>query len=167
MPAPPSPNRCRPSTEAGHPPEVAAESFNVGASSFTDPAEAVRLRSEGGADMIAVSVGSEHGQTSRLDLTLLAQIAEAVEGPLVLHGGSGISAEDYQEARNLGVVKANIGSALYRALRAVWEGSADAPHHRAVYVRARESLTAVARDKLAITGAAGRATAALAATAGG
>jgi fructose-bisphosphate aldolase class II len=147
--------------------EVAAESFNAGASTLTDPDEAARLRSEGAADMIAVSVGSEHGQVSHLDLPLLARIAAAVGGPLVLHGGSGISADDYREARSLGVVKANIGSALYRALRAVWERSSDAPHHRAVYARARASLAAVARDKLTITGAAGRASAALAATAGG
>ena len=67
--------------------EVAAESFNAGASILTVPVEAARLRREGGADMIAVSVGSEHGRASRLDLPLLERIAGAVEGPLVLHGG--------------------------------------------------------------------------------
>jgi len=137
--------------------EVAAESFNAGMVEFTRPQDARRLREEGRADMVAVSVGSEHGHRGSLRLELLREIAEAVQGPLVLHGGSGIPAADYQVARQLGVVKANIGSALYRALRRVWEGSADAANHREVYQRARAALMEVAREKLRIMGASGQA----------
>ncbi|UCH25306.1 MAG: class II fructose-bisphosphate aldolase [Trueperaceae bacterium] len=137
--------------------EVAAESFNAGAVQFTRPGDALRLKQEGEADMIAVSVGSEHGQSGTLELELLEEIFETVQAPLVLHGGSGITAADYAAARMLGVVKANIGSALYRALRRTWETSADAVNHREVVVRARAALKEVAREKIHIMGAAGQA----------
>jgi ketose-bisphosphate aldolase len=137
--------------------EVAAESFNAGAVQFTRPGDALRLKQEGEADMIAVSVGSEHGQSGALELELLEEIFETVQVPLVLHGGSGITAADYAAARTLGVVKANIGSALYRALRRIWEASADAANHREVVVRARAALKEVAREKIRIMGAAGQA----------
>src|ERR1700735_98320 len=48
-------------------------------------AEAVEM-AKSGADTLAVSVGSEQGQSSRLDLQLLGDIAEKTGIPLVLHG---------------------------------------------------------------------------------
>ncbi len=134
--------------------EVAAESFNHGSATATRPEEAERLFEEAHADMVAVSVGSEHGRESTLDLGRLREVAERVRRPLVLHGGSGIPSEDLAAARELGVVKVNIGSALYRALRSVWEGSGDAPNHRAVYARARDRLQQVARERIEVMGAA-------------
>jgi len=136
--------------------EVAAESFDHGSVTASRPEAAERLF-EAGADMVAVSVGSEHGRESRLDLEALGAIAGRVRRPLVLHGGSGIPAADLAAARQLGVVKVNVGSALYRALRRVWEGSADAPNHRAVYAWARAGLTAVALDRIRAMGAEGQA----------
>src|SRR6476469_24133 len=74
-------------------------------------AEAVEMV-KSGADTLAVSVGSEHGQNSRLDLQLLKEIAENSGIPLVLHGGSGIHPEDAKAATKLNVYKINIGAAL-------------------------------------------------------
>lgn len=136
--------------------EVAAESFNAGTVALTEPQNAVNLF-DAGADMVAVSVGSEHGQTGRLEQPLLSKIAALTQKPLVLHGGSGICAEDFAAARTKGVVKANIGSALYRVLRRVWEGSAGAANHRQVYALARAALSEVAEEKLRWCGAAGQA----------
>jgi ketose-bisphosphate aldolase len=137
--------------------EVAADSFNHGHVTATRAEEAARLFEEAGADMVAVSVGSEHGRASVLDLDRLREVAERVGRPLVLHGGSGIPTSDLVVARALGVVKVNIGSALYRTLRSVWEHSADAPDHRAVYARAREQLKTVALERIRATGAGGEA----------
>jgi ketose-bisphosphate aldolase len=136
--------------------EVAAESFNAGQVEYSKPEEVLKLK-EAGADMIAVSIGTEHGQTGALKLDLLKDIQETLNHPLVIHGGSGVSAEDYAAARELGVVKANIGSALYRALRKVWENSADAKNHREVYERARAALKEVAREKIRFMGTQGKA----------
>ena len=136
--------------------EVAAESFNAGTVALTESQNAVKLFTAG-ADMVAVSVGSEHGQSGRLEQSLLSNIAALTQKPLVLHGGSGICAEDYAQARTKGVVKANIGSALYRALRRVWETSAGAANHRQVYAAARDVLREVAEEKLRWCGAVGQA----------
>lgn len=127
--------------------EVAADSFS-GSGALTRPEDALRLRGGSGADMIAVAVGSEHGSSSRLDLTLLADIAAQVQAPLVLHGGSGVSAPDLLAAGRAGVVKVNIGSALYRALRGSWLASGTAKNHREGYANTRAALFAVARAKL-------------------
>ena len=136
--------------------EVAAESFDSGTVALTKPQNAVNLF-EAGADMVAVSVGSEHGQAGRLEPSRLSDIAALTQKPLVLHGGSGVSAEDFAAARRKGVVKANIGSALYRVLRRVWETSAEAANHRQVYALARAALYEVAEEKLRWCGAANQA----------
>src|ERR687893_2722842 len=74
---------------------------------YTDPEEAGRYAAESGADTLAVSVGSEHHQRSRLDLGRLEKIAHSTGHPLVLHGGSGIDPDHVQEAAGTGVVKIN------------------------------------------------------------
>lgn len=136
--------------------EVAADSFS-GSGTLSRPEDARRLREVSGADMIAVAVGSEHGADARLDLGLLAQIAAQVQGPLVLHGGSGVSAADLAAAGRSGVVKVNIGSALYRALRGSWLASGAANTHREGYANTRAALFRVARAKLrALRGESGR-----------
>lgn len=148
---------CEVAHAAGVAVEVGAESFNAGKVQFTTPENALRLKEEGHADMIAVSIGTEHGQVGNLKLDLLKRIYETANHPLVIHGGSGVSAEDYAEARKYGVVKANIGAAQYRALRAVWQASEDAATHRHVYERARLALKEVAKEKIRIMGASGKA----------
>lgn len=85
-----------------------------GSHDLTQP-EDVPLMFAQGIDMLAVSVGSEHGHASRLDLALLRAIAERAQGPLVLHGGSGIHEDDVCASLQMGVVKINIGAALSRA----------------------------------------------------
>src|SRR5690625_638408 len=58
----------------------------------TDPAEAAEFVAATGVDLLAVAVGSSHAMTTRgavLDTGLIAEIAAAVDVPLVLHGSSG------------------------------------------------------------------------------
>jgi fructose-bisphosphate aldolase, class II len=142
--------------------EAAAGSFGGGeghdeSRHLTEPDDAARLLHEGGADMVAVSVGSIHGHPSTLDLARLERIAQATRGMLVLHGGSGIPAADLAVAVRHGVVKVNIGIASFRALLTTWrERAPGAADHYSVYAAARAAVTAVAREKLTLAGAAGR-----------
>jgi ketose-bisphosphate aldolase len=89
----------------------------------TDPAAAARFVAATGIDLFAVSVGNVHVETRGqrgLDLALLEQIHRQLEIPLVLHGGTGISATALQEAITLGVAKVNFGTYLkQRYLKAV------------------------------------------------
>ncbi len=82
-----------------------------------------RMVQETGLDMLAISMGSVHGQPSRLNLRLLGDIAERVRCPLVLHGGSGIPREDTDASLEMGVVKINIGAAIFH----VWTDAFSVP----------------------------------------
>ena len=125
---------------------------------FTDPAQVRRMFEEGVVDMLAVSVGSEHGKPSRLKLDLLEQIAEMAQGPLVLHGGSGIFEDDVRAAVKLGVVKINIGFATFHAWNQGLKAGLEAGEgHYQVLERAREAVVGVARHRLRLMGASGRA----------
>lgn len=153
----------RTTSAAGASLEAAAGSFGGGEGSdddvhLTEPEVAARILREGGADMVACSVGSRHGQSSHLDLDRLRAVAEAIQGPIVIHGGSGIPAADLAEAVRLGVVKVNIGAALFRALLAAWRSTVGpAQTHYEVYAAARDALTTVAREKIRMMHATGKA----------
>jgi fructose-bisphosphate aldolase class II len=81
----------------------------------TKPAEARDFANETGANLIAVAVGSSHAMSTRdasLDFQLIRDIAAEVEIPLVLHGSSGVSDADLQEAVRAGMRKINIATHL-------------------------------------------------------
>jgi len=91
---------------------------------LTDPQTAARFVEDTDVDLLAVSVGNVHimvqGERG-IDLDHLAKIRERTSVPLVLHGGTGISASALREAISLGVVKVNYGTYLkQRYLKAVW-----------------------------------------------
>ncbi len=126
------------------------------------PEEAKRMVAESGIDTLAVSVGSVHGQSSRLDLPLLEEIAEVTPAPLVLHGGSGIHPDDVRKATSMNVVKINIGADIVRAwMNGLKEGalleSGHEPPHLVTMRHAEAKVTEVARAKLSIMGASDRA----------
>ncbi|SED93208.1 class II fructose-bisphosphate aldolase [Ruania alba] len=84
-------------------------------STRTDPAEAAQFVAETGVDLLAVAVGSSHAMTSRgavLDTDLIAEIAAAVDVPLVLHGSSGVSDEGMRAAIEAGMTKINVSTHL-------------------------------------------------------
>lgn len=81
----------------------------------TKPAEARDFANETGANLIAVAVGSSHAMATRdasLDFQLIRDIATEVKIPLVLHGSSGVSDADLQEAVRSGMRKINIATHL-------------------------------------------------------
>jgi fructose-bisphosphate aldolase class II len=125
---------------------------------LTDPEVAERLITEAGADMVACSVGSVHGQSSKLDLTRLKTIQKRIKAPIVIHGGTGVPAEDLAAAVKLGVVKLNIGAGLVRAMLGTWRNkSSKAKWHYDIYRLSRDAAREVAREKIRFTKAAGRA----------
>jgi ketose-bisphosphate aldolase len=96
------------------------QSTRVSASELTDPARAAELVASTGVDALAVSIGNVHGipeQPVTLDLGLLAEIAQVVDAPLVLHGTSGLSDDQVRAAIDLGVAKLNVNTELRWAFR--------------------------------------------------
>jgi fructose/tagatose bisphosphate aldolase len=79
----------------------------------TDPADAADFVRRTGVQALGVTAGNRHLATGkyRLDLDLLARLAEAVPAALVLHGGSGARLEELREAARRGVCQVNYGTA--------------------------------------------------------
>jgi fructose-bisphosphate aldolase class II len=81
------------------------------AAGYTDPGQARDFVESTGIDALAVSIGTVHGRFKgkpRLDLERLAEIRSLVEVPLVLHGGSGLSEDDFRRAVAFGISKINV-----------------------------------------------------------
>lgn len=81
----------------------------------TNPSEAKNFVDETGVDLLAVAVGTSHGQLTRkaeLDFDLIEDLAKTVKIPLVLHGSSGVSDESLQRAVMAGMRKVNIATHL-------------------------------------------------------
>ena len=81
----------------------------------TDPGEAAAFVAATGVDALAVAVGSSHAMTDRtaaLDHALIADLADAVPVPLVLHGSSGVPDAELVKAVRAGITKINIGTIL-------------------------------------------------------
>lgn len=85
----------------------------------TDPEDAVVFCEKTGVDALAVAIGNAHGDypvAPQLAFDVLEEIHNRVEIPLVLHGGSGITDEDFQRAISLGIRKVNIATASFNSL---------------------------------------------------
>ena len=69
-----------------------------------------------GISCLAVAIGNAHGDyptAPELAFDVLEQINMKAGKPLVLHGGSGLTDEDFQKAVSLGISKINIGTASF------------------------------------------------------
>ncbi|MBO4411482.1 MAG: class II fructose-bisphosphate aldolase, partial [Lachnospiraceae bacterium] len=89
-----------------------------GAASYTDPEEAYRFSAMTGIDALAPSFGTAHGVyrvKPVLDLQRVKLIAEITGLPLVMHGGSGLSAEDYRIGIQNGLRKINYYTYMSKA----------------------------------------------------
>lgn len=82
----------------------------------TKPADAVRFAAETAVDALAVAIGNAHGNyksTPKLRFDILEECAKKVRAPLVLHGGTGISPEDFRRCAKTGIKKINIATATF------------------------------------------------------
>lgn len=112
--------------------------------STTNPAQVAEFVAAVGCDMLAVSVGNVHGYAphARIDFDLLARVREQSPVPLVVHGGSGLPAEQLGRLAEFGVVKVNVASDLRNAMiRSFGEAYAANPNENSLI---RVSLDAVA-----------------------
>ncbi|PWJ50130.1 class II fructose-bisphosphate aldolase [Faecalicatena contorta] len=85
----------------------------------TNPDDAKVFVEQTGIDALAIAIGNAHGNypvAPQLQFEVLNAINEAVDIPLVLHGGSGITDEDFQKAISLGIKKVNIATASFNSL---------------------------------------------------
>lgn len=89
-----------------------------GASIYTDPDAAVKFVADTGIDALACAFGTAHGfykDAPKLDFERLSKINSLVDVPIVMHGGSGVSEEDYREVIKRGVRKVNYYTYMAKA----------------------------------------------------
>lgn len=80
------------------------------ASIYTDPDAAMKFVAETGIDALACAFGTSHGfynDAPKLDFERLSKIDSLIDVPIVMHGGSGVSKDDYREVIKRGVRKVN------------------------------------------------------------
>ncbi len=77
---------------------------------YTDPEQAREFVERTGIDALAAAFGTVHGvylKKPELDLNRLERISKTAGVPIVMHGGSGLSTENFNEAIDKGVAKIN------------------------------------------------------------
>ena len=82
----------------------------------TKPEDAVRFEAETGVDALAIAIGNAHGNyksTPKLRFDILQECERLVKTPLVLHGGTGISPDDFVKCSKTGIKKINIATATF------------------------------------------------------
>lgn len=89
-----------------------------GESIYTDPELAKAFVEETGIDALACAFGTAHGiylKKPQLDFDRVKKIYSLIDVPVVMHGGSGVSHEDYKKVIECGVRKINYYTYMSKA----------------------------------------------------
>ena len=89
-----------------------------GESIYTDPEAAAEFVENTGIDALACAFGTAHGiylKQPKLDFERVRKIKSMINVPIVMHGGSGVSNEDYKKVISCGVRKINYYTYMAKA----------------------------------------------------
>lgn len=131
---------------------------NAAATKFlTEANDAARFVSETEVDALAVAIGTAHGfykEEVKLDFDRLQEINATIPNtPLVLHGGSGLSAELLQKSIAFGIRKVNFGTELKNAFTSAVKrslSSSDDIDLRRTFSPAIAAVEEISRSKIQI-----------------
>ena len=145
--------------EIGHVGE-AASGDNETNDRYTTVKEATDFVNATGVDALAVAIGTAHGAYKakpRLDIERLKEIHAAIPTPLVLHGGSGLSDDDFRNTVREGISKVNIFTDICIAAANAMNDAANAG---ADYLKTREMrvkyINAAVKQKIKLFGSVGK-----------
>ena len=128
---------------------------------YTTPKEAKEYLAATGVDALAVAIGSAHGvykTKPKLSIDRLREIRAAVDAPLVLHGGSGLSDEDFRHSIREGIAKVNIFTDLCLAgQRAMAEGISAGRDYLTIRNMKVEAIKEAVKTKMRLFGCEGKA----------
>ena len=126
---------------------------------YTKPEEAREFVEQTGIDFLAVSIGTCHGvykATPKLDIPRLEKIHATVDVPLVLHGGSGLSDDDFRNTVKGGISKINVYTDVILAGRQALIDNSD-KNYTDMCKCAEQAMKEATVVKLKLFGCAGRA----------
>lgn len=139
------------------------EPSSADAAHFTDPAQAVDFVRSTNVDALAVSVGNVHGfyrGEPQLDFGLIERLGQDVPVPLVLHGGSGISDDDFRRAVSLGIRKVNFFTGMSRGaaekIKELLDNQERVLGFEALMKGAGEAVAGVVAERMRVFGSAGQ-----------
>jgi fructose-bisphosphate aldolase class II len=134
------------------------------ASTYTDPSKAKEFVEATGIDALAVAFGTAHGLTVRapkLDLDRLAAVRDQARIPLVMHGGTGLSEEDFRESIRRGIAKINyytgMAAAVADAFKAELSGATEQKYYHDLMMLAIGTIRDHVRPTMRLFGSSGRA----------
>ncbi len=132
---------------------------------FTDPKLAKEFVEKTNIDCLAVAIGNAHGLYKgkpKLDFARLKEIAEQTQLPLVLHGGSGISDDDFRKAIGLGIHKINFYTGMSQVAIESLKESLNNPspsydHYAESLASVEKSVQKTVEEQMDIFGSSGKA----------
>lgn len=133
---------------------------------YTDSDDAAEFVRRTGVDSLAVAIGTCHGLYPKgvvpeLKMHVLRSIKDAVDVPLVLHGGSGNPDTEVAEAVRIGIQKVNISSdyksVFFSKAREMLTCDEPSWEPNAVYPKCIEAAQQVVLNKMKLFGSFGRA----------
>ena len=136
------------------------EGGTKGKNIYTDPAQAADFAERTRADFLAVSIGTTHGvyaEPPSLNLELLAEIRRQVSLSLVLHGGSGLSDNDFKNTIQYGISKINIYTDVINAAINKVREECGALNYTDLNLKAEEAIYEVTAKKIKLFGSNNRA----------
>ena len=136
----------------------------IGGIKYADLDECVRLVNEAGVDCLAPALGSVHGPYKGepvLGFTEMAEIKEATDKPLVLHGGTGIPDEKIMKAISCGTCKINVNTecqiAFHQEIQKVLAANPSAYDPRKFIGPASKAIAEAVKVKMGVFGCVGKA----------
>lgn len=143
--------------ELGH---VGANANAADHSVYTEPEEAKEFSEATGVDALAVAIGTAHGiykEKPKLDIERLKSIASIVDVPLVLHGGSGLTDEDFRNVIDGGIAKVNIFTDINVAFaKYIHDNWTEGIGYTKLMVGATEAVKQVVMNKIMLFGSNGK-----------
>ena len=145
--------------EIGHVGEAAKED-NLLTDMYTTVKEAKDYISATGVDALAVAIGSAHGVYKKkpmLNIERLKEIKKETDVPLVLHGGSGLSDDDFRNTVKEGIAKVNIFTDLCLAgEKAMKEGMKNGSGYLEIRNLKVNAIKKAVAEKIKLFGSAGK-----------
>ncbi|MEF3307315.1 class II fructose-1,6-bisphosphate aldolase [Paenibacillus sp. GYB004] len=131
---------------------------------MADPDECAKFVELTGVPTLAPAIGTAHGiykGEPKIDFERIKRIADQVDVPLVLHGGSGIPEEQVRRCVALGMAKMNVATELRivfsDAIKAVFAQNPEENDPRKYMVPAKKALKEAAIEKMRLCGSFGKA----------
>ena len=128
---------------------------------YTDPVQAKEFVLRTGVDFLAVAIGNQHGVYTaepKINYDVLQAVREAVDVPLVLHGASGIPAEDIRRCCREGITKINIHTDMLLEAIATLKGdlAAGEKSYHTMSAHHAAAVKKVALEKMRLFGSEGK-----------